>query len=107
MIIIEPGAKTLLIEDAVKSFPDECCGFMFGVEEEEENRLIKEILVVNNAKEGDKQGASKFRRWIISKQNNMRLIIIYHCWGSIIRIQNIRRSHPKPTGCRHNLFFLT
>ena len=47
-------AGALLVEDAVNTFPDECCGFLFGTEDEEENRTISEILVVDNAKEGDK-----------------------------------------------------
>jgi len=84
MTIIEPATRALLVEDAVRAFPDECCGFMFGVEDEEENRLIKEILVVNNAKEGDKT-----RRFEISPldylkaeqyaiDNNLLLLGIYH-----------------------------
>jgi len=54
MIIIENDAKNLMVADAVKAFPDECCGFMFGTEDGEENRIIQDILVVNNSKEGDK-----------------------------------------------------
>src|SRR5882757_4940034 len=84
MTIIEPATRALLVEDAVRAFPDECCGFMFGVEDEEENRFIREILVVNNAKEGDKT-----RRFEISPldylkaeqyaiDNNLSLLGIYH-----------------------------
>ncbi|MBS1598691.1 MAG: M67 family metallopeptidase [Bacteroidetes bacterium] len=84
MMIIEDRSKDLMIEDAVKTFPDECCGFMFGVEDEEENRIIKDILVVNNSKEGDKT-----RRFVISPldylkgeqyatDHNLLLLGIYH-----------------------------
>lgn len=54
MIHIEPNIEQLMLEDASKAFPDECCGFLFGKEEGDE-RLITDILVVNNAKEGDKR----------------------------------------------------
>ncbi len=84
MIIIEPRMRELLTEDAVNSFPDECCGFMFGVESEDGNRIITEILVVNNAKEGDKR-----RRFEIApldymkaeqyaEEHNRLLLGIYH-----------------------------
>src|SRR5882724_507030 len=84
MIIVQNPSRNLMIEDALKAFPDECCGFMFGTEDEEENRIITEILVVNNAKEGDKT-----RRFEISPldylkaeqyaiDNNLLLLGIYH-----------------------------
>jgi len=84
MIIIEDGARNLMVEDAVNTFPDECCGFMFGTEDEKENRVIRDILVVNNSKPGDKT-----RRFQISPldymkgeqyaiDNNLILLGIYH-----------------------------
>ncbi|MGB8190781.1 MAG: M67 family metallopeptidase [Chitinophagaceae bacterium] len=55
MINIKPNAKEIIITDAISSFPDECCGFFYGVEDAEGNRTITNVLVVNNAKEGDKR----------------------------------------------------
>jgi proteasome lid subunit RPN8/RPN11 len=83
MIIIEPQAKQLMTADAVKTFPDECCGFLFGIEKSDD-RLISDILIVNNAKEGDKK-----RRFEISpkdymkaeqyaEKNNLQLLGVYH-----------------------------
>src|SRR5258705_5473093 len=83
MIIIEPLAKQLMTADAVKTFPDECCGFLFGIEKRDD-RLITDILIVNNAKEGDKK-----RRFEISpkdymkaeqyaEKNNLQLLGVYH-----------------------------
>jgi proteasome lid subunit RPN8/RPN11 len=83
MIIIEPQAKQLMTADAVKTFPDECCGFLFGIEKRDE-RLITDILIVNNVKEGDKK-----RRFEISpkdymkaeqyaEKNNLQLLGVYH-----------------------------
>jgi proteasome lid subunit RPN8/RPN11 len=83
MIIIEPQAKQLMTADAVKTFPDECCGFLFGIEKRDE-RLITDILIVNNVKEGDKK-----RRFEISpkdymkaeqyaEKNNLQLLGVFH-----------------------------
>ena len=84
MIAIEPSAKELMIEDAVKTVPDECCGFFYGQENENGNRIVSDILIVDNAKEGDKR-----RRFEISAQdymkaeryalkNNLELLGVYH-----------------------------
>lgn len=54
MIYLLPLAKEQIIEDALRTFPDECCGFLLGKEQGEE-RIIEEILIVENAKEGDKR----------------------------------------------------
>jgi proteasome lid subunit RPN8/RPN11 len=84
MIIIEPKIRALLFEDATNVFPDECCGFLFGIENKRANRIILEILVVNNSKAGDKT-----RRFEISPsdymnaekyalEKNSQLLGIYH-----------------------------
>ncbi len=53
MLILHEIVMTEMIADALTAFPDECCGFLFG-EEEEEERIITAMQVVTNAKEGDK-----------------------------------------------------
>lgn len=84
MITIQPVAKELMLKDAVQAFPDECCGFLFGEEDSEGNRIISQIQVVNNAKEGDKR-----RRFVIApldyiraeqyaEDNNLLLLGVYH-----------------------------
>jgi len=83
MIVIEPKAKRSMAADAVNTFPDECCGFLFGIEKGND-RFITDILIVNNAKEGDKK-----RRFEISAkdylkaeryadENGLQLLGIYH-----------------------------
>ncbi len=83
MLRIESKPTEEMINDGINSFPDECCGFMFG-KEEGEQRTITTSLVVNNSKEGDKR-----RRFEISPQdymhaekyaddNNLLLLGIYH-----------------------------
>lgn len=67
MISINARAQDLMIEDALNSFPDECCGFFYGMEDDNGDRRITEILVVNNAKEGDKR-----RRFEISAKDYIK-----------------------------------
>ena len=80
---VVPIAVRDMIEDAVNTFPDECCGFLFGNEIEDE-RIILQAVVVNNAKEGDKR-----RRFAITPkdylkaeryadENNLLLLGVYH-----------------------------
>ena len=72
-----------MIADAVGTFPDECCGFLFGTENDDE-RIIEEVMVVNNSKEGDKR-----RRFEITPKDylkaeryadekNLLLLGVYH-----------------------------
>src|SRR6202012_536396 len=88
MIIIDARVRQLLIEDALNTFPDECCGFMFGREEQNGTRQIVDILVVDNAKAGDKT-----RRFEISPQDYMAAEshALEHAWTLL----GIYHSHPK------------
>ncbi len=83
MILFEASAEKTMIDDALATFPDECCGFMFG-DEEEGVRTINVVTAVNNAKQGDKR-----RRFEISprdymqaehfaEDNNLQLLGVYH-----------------------------
>ena len=88
MIIIEPRVKQLLIDDAFDTFPDECCGFLFGREEQDGARAVVDILVVDNSKAGDKT-----RRFEISPLDYMTAEqhALDHEWT----ILGIYHSHPK------------
>jgi proteasome lid subunit RPN8/RPN11 len=57
---IQAAARSQMIEDALRTFPDECCGFLFGMEENDV-REISEIVVVDNSKEGDKRRRFEIR----------------------------------------------
>ncbi|MBS1575586.1 MAG: M67 family metallopeptidase [Bacteroidetes bacterium] len=83
MLVIEQKPLDEMINDAVRTFPDECCGFLFGKEDSDSRTVIK-IQVVDNAKEGDKR-----RRFMISAkdylkaeqfadENNLQLMGVYH-----------------------------
>ncbi len=55
MIYFSPKTYECMLSDALQTFPDECCGFLFGTEAPDGSRHLIDILVVNNAKEGDKR----------------------------------------------------
>ena len=88
MIIIEPKIRQLMVEDALNTFPDECCGFLFGREEHDGTRIVVDILVVDNSKEGDKT-----RRFVISPQDYIaaETHALDHDWTLL----GIYHSHPK------------
>jgi proteasome lid subunit RPN8/RPN11 len=83
MFYLKTIIKKNLIADAINTFPDECCGFLIGTDDEKD-RSIEEIIIVDNAKDGDKR-----RRFEISPKDymkaeryaddkNLKLIGIYH-----------------------------
>jgi proteasome lid subunit RPN8/RPN11 len=84
MIIAESGPLNEMKAHALETFPDECCGFLYGAEQTDGSRIITKILEVNNSKAGDKK-----RRFEISgkdymlaekfaTENNILLVGIYH-----------------------------
>jgi proteasome lid subunit RPN8/RPN11 len=81
--MIDPGARKEMINDALNSFPDECCGFFFG-REDENSRLITDIIVVDNAKEGDKRRRFEISHldYIKAEQfadgHHLQLLGVYH-----------------------------
>ncbi|HWI90000.1 MAG TPA: M67 family metallopeptidase [Flavisolibacter sp.] len=83
MLVIEQKPLDEMYQDALQSFPDECCGFFFGKDLQDE-RTVTNVLVVNNSKEGDKR-----RRFVISPrdylnaerfadENGIQLLGVYH-----------------------------
>lgn len=83
MTFITKTVEELIISDGLRTFPYECCGFLLGNEKNGE-RIIDELIVVDNAKEGDKR-----RRFEISpldylkaeqyaESNNLTLLGVYH-----------------------------
>ena len=83
MISIEDIPLEEMKAGAVATYPDECCGFLFG-SESEKGRKISKIQEVNNSKEGDKRrrfeitgkdymGAERF-----ALDNDLLFLGIYH-----------------------------
>jgi proteasome lid subunit RPN8/RPN11 len=84
MIVVESGPLAEMKAHALTTYPDECCGFLYGTEQTDSSRMITKILEVNNAKTGDKK-----RRFEISGkdymlaekfalENDILLLGIYH-----------------------------
>lgn len=82
-LIINKEAKETMQHHAIEIFPDECCGFLYGTENDKE-RIIELAIPVNNVKDGDKK-----RRFEISAidymkaeqyalQKNTALLGVYH-----------------------------
>ncbi|HUQ65937.1 MAG TPA: M67 family metallopeptidase [Flavitalea sp.] len=47
--MVESLTEKIMNDDAVKAFPDECCGFMFGYEDEAGTRVVTDVLPINNS----------------------------------------------------------
>ena len=84
MIEIDTSISEQMSNHALKSYPEECCGFLFGNEDKEGNRVISEILIVDNIKNENRK-----RRFEISPLDymkaeekadelNLSLLSIYH-----------------------------
>lgn len=87
MLIIEPNTRHQMLEDARQTFPDECCGFLFGVEDDEK-RLITDLLIVDNAlATGDKR-----RRFEISPKDYLRAE--QHALDRKLSLLGVYHSHP-------------
>ena len=82
-LVINKTAKEVMQQHAIEIFPDECCGFLYG-KEDNEYRTIELAIPVINSKDGDKK-----RRFEISAidymkaeqyalQNNTGLLGVYH-----------------------------
>ncbi|MFN2439600.1 MAG: Mov34/MPN/PAD-1 family protein [Chitinophagaceae bacterium] len=83
MIQFEEETKGEMIADGITTFPNECCGFIFG-KEYDNVRNITNIHSVSNSQEGDKR-----RRFEISPldylhaerfadDNDLKLLGVYH-----------------------------
>ena len=86
MLIIDKDCRMYMIDDAEQSFPDECCGFMFG-REEDEDRFVTEVKRVDNAKEGDKR-----RRFEIAPIDYMRAE--QYALANKLTLLGVYHSHP-------------
>lgn len=67
MILLEENPFAQMKIHAERIFPDECCGFLFGNETREGERIISLLKEVDNSKQGDKR-----RRFEISGKDYMQ-----------------------------------
>ncbi len=62
---ISKQAQEIIYQHAKSAYPDECCGFLFGVDGQK--RTIEQAVETLNSKEGDKR-----RRFEISAEDYMK-----------------------------------
>ena len=80
---LDQQAYQNICDHARETFPNECCGFFYG-KEEDGNRVITHTLKINNSMEGDQRdkfeiNASDYRYGEkYAEQNNLQLLGIYH-----------------------------
>jgi len=83
MLILHDKTSEEMTRDAIASFPDECCGFFFG-EQEEEERIVTAVQIVVNAKEGDKRrrfeitAKDYLKAEQFAEENKVQLLGVYH-----------------------------
>ena len=53
MILLEKRVKKGMIEEALKAFPDKCCGFVFGLESDNGDRVFSDFLPVEDVIENN------------------------------------------------------
>lgn len=81
-VILTEEAKDVMVEDALSTYPHECCGFFYG--NEDSSRVITKAIPVENTKEENRE-----RRFEISAKdymkaeayaddNNLSLLGVYH-----------------------------
>ena len=87
MLQFEQSVYQRMLEDGIRSFPDECCGFLLGTEDEQGGRTITDLIVVENAKEGDKR-----RRFVIAPGDYLKAELFAEEKGVILL--GIYHSHP-------------
>lgn len=81
-LIIREKALTHIESHAQAEYPNECCGFLYGVDTDE--RMIEHALEAKNSKEGDKRRSFeispldylKAEKYAI--ENDLQLLGIYH-----------------------------
>ena len=83
MLLIQNQQKEEMINHAEQIFPDECCGFLFGSEDETQ-RNVTFIMIADNVKSGDKMrrfeisSQDYLKAELFSEENNTLFLGIYH-----------------------------
>jgi len=84
MIFIEPESLSYIKTQAEETYPEECCGFLFGTELADGNRKISKASEVENVKPGDKRrrfeisGRDYMQAERFALENGLLLLGIYH-----------------------------
>ena len=82
-LALSPEADIVMRKDAVRAFPNECCGFMYGHETSIE-RIITMAIPVINSKDGDQRRRFEIDPFDYMKaeayalKHNTTLLGVYH-----------------------------
>ncbi len=102
VVNISNEASATMISDAINAFPNECCGFFYGSENEEE-RIVTIAQPVINSKEGDQRRRFEISPFDYMKaerfalQNDLLLLGVYHSHPnhpSIASIHDLAKAMP-------------
>src|SRR5688500_3320843 len=85
-IIVTEGVRMIVENDARQTYPHECCGFLYG-KEENGQRTITHAEVVNNTREENRE-----RRFEISPTDYMRAED--HAEKNDLTLLGVYHSHP-------------
>lgn len=86
MLYLLPSSRKQILDDAIRTFPDECCGFLLGTEHGDD-RIIEKVLIVENAKDGDKR-----RRFEITARDYLKAEDI--AFAQDLTLLGVYHSHP-------------
>lgn len=84
VIKIDKSISSQMFEHAIKSYPEECCGFLFGQEDESGYRFASEIMIVENIKQENRKIRFEIDPLDYMKAEqkaeslNLQLLSIYH-----------------------------
>jgi proteasome lid subunit RPN8/RPN11 len=84
MIVIETKPLDQMKTHAVRIFPEECCGFLYGYEQTDRIRMVSTLREVHNAKAGDKSRRFEItaKDYMLAEkfavENELLLLGIYH-----------------------------
>ena len=102
IININHEASATMIADAINTFPNECCGFFYGIETPNE-RIVTVAQPVINSKEGDQRRRFEISPFDYMKaeqfalQNDLLLLGVYHSHPnhpSIASVHDLAKAMP-------------
>ncbi len=83
-IYLNPLSAKAIQQQGAEIFPNECCGFMYGREDENGDRFIESVVPVINDKDGDQRRRFEISPFDYMKaeqyalKNNTQLLGVYH-----------------------------
>jgi proteasome lid subunit RPN8/RPN11 len=83
MLILNPDIKKQMNDEAFRCYPDECCGFFYGTENEA-GRIVSDISTVSNTDEGNRKVRFSIspKEYMLAERKaeelNLQLLGVFH-----------------------------